>query len=197
MEEYDPVTDTWTRKADMPTGVWGVRACAVNGKIYAFGGRPLLTAKPTVQEYDPATDTWTLKSDMPVRTSSMASVVLCDKIVVMGGWLHSNAFPYTTVQVYDPEMDTWTIERDAPFQRACFSADVVNNRIYAIGGTDRPHPCPATSTVYELTINPPPPDFNGDGIVDSTDMCIMVEYALTPSLSSYLPVKPLPNSQEL
>jgi len=103
-------------------------------------------------------------------------VVLGDKIIVIGGWLWSMNDPYTTVQMYDPETDTWTIEGDAPFLRAAFSADVVNNRIYAIGGTDRPHPCPATSTVYELAINPPPPDFNGDGIIDSKDMWIMYNH---------------------
>jgi hypothetical protein len=84
--------------------------------------------------------------------------------------------PYRTVQIYDPQTDTWTIEDDTPFLRACFSADVVNNKIYVIGGTDRPHPCPATSTVYELVISGPQPDLNGDGIVDSADMCIMVDY---------------------
>jgi len=78
--------------------------------------------------------------------------------------------------MYDPETDIWTQEADVPFLRATFSADVVNNRIYAIGGTDRPHPCPATSTVYELTFNAPPPEFNGDGIVDSADICIMVDH---------------------
>jgi N-acetylneuraminic acid mutarotase len=175
VEEYDPVTDAWARKADMPTGVWGLCTEVVSGKIYALGGRTTAVARPYVQEYDPATDTWTRKSDMPVGTSNMGSVVLHDKIILIGGWLHSNAFPYTTVQVYDPEMDTWTIEGDAPFLRACFSADVLNNRIYAIGGTDRPHPCPATSTVYELTIIFPP-DFNGDFKIDIEDLIILIEH---------------------
>jgi len=176
VEEYDPATDTWTRKADMPFGVWGLCASVVSGKIYAIGGRPRLQAIPIVQEYDPATDTWTRKADMPIGTSQMGSVVLGNKIVVMGGWLWSANQPYTTLQIYDTETDTWTIEADLPFKRAVFSAEVVNNRVYAIGGTDRPHPCPALSTVFELTINPPPPDFNGDGMIDSVDMCIMVDY---------------------
>jgi len=103
----------------------------------------------------------------------MASVVLDDKIIVIGGWHWSLDFPYTTLQMYDPETDIWTREADVPFLRAAFSASVVNNRIYAIGGTDRPHPCPATSTVYEFG---PLLDFNGDGIVDSADMCIMVDH---------------------
>ena len=176
VEVYDPVTDTWTGKANMPFGVWNLRTTVVDGKIYALGGRPDWTARPYVQEYDPATDNWTRKNDMPVATLGMGSVVLGDKIIVIGGWLNSGNYPYTAVQMYDPETDIWTIESDAPFLRSVFSASVVNNRIYAIGGTDRPHPCPATSTVYELTISGPPPDFNGDGIVDATDICMMVDY---------------------
>ena len=186
VEMYDPETGTWTRKADM-SGTWTsmadmplaagmLNACVVRGKIYAIGGRPDLKSRTYVQEYDPATNSWTRKADMPVGTSQMASVVLGNKIIVIGGWLWSLNYPYRTVQMYAPETDTWTIEGDAPFLRAAFSADVVNNRIYVIGGTNRPHPCPATSTVYELTINPPPPDFNGDGKVDKTDMHIMVDH---------------------
>ena len=176
MEVYDPATDTWVRKANMLTGVWGLCANVVNGKIYVLGGRPGYTAIRNVQEYDPATDTWTRKANMPIGTSQMASVVLGDKIVVIGGWLHSNNPPYTALQIYDPETDTWTIGDDTPFLRAAVSASVVNNRIYVIGGTDRPHPCPATSTVYELVINGPPPDFSADGIIDSLDVCIMVDH---------------------
>jgi N-acetylneuraminic acid mutarotase len=174
VEQYDPATDTWTRKADMPTGVWGLCARVVDGKIYALGGRPGTNAIAAVQEYDPATDIWTQKADMPVATSQMDSVVLGGKIVVIGGWLNSGSYPYTAVQIYDPETDTWTIGADVPFLRAVFSADVVNNRIYAIGGTDRPHPCPATSTVYELTIGGEP-DFSADGVVDITDLLGLVE----------------------
>ena len=173
VEEYDPSTDTWAKKLDMPIGLWALSANVVDGNLYVLGGRPGYTAIPNVYEYDPATDTWKRKADMPIATSQMASVVLGDKIVVIGGWHWSNDFPYTAVQVYDPETDIWTIETDAPFLRACFSASVVNNRIYAIGGTDRPHPCPATSTVYEFG---PLLDFNWDGIVDATDVCMMIDY---------------------
>ena len=175
VEAYDPATDTWVRKADMSRGVLMLRASVVNGKIYALGGRPDLKSRAYMQEYDPATDTWTQKSDMPVATSQMASAVLGNKIVVVGGWLWSRDYPYTTVQMYDPETDTWTIEGDAPFLRACCSASVVDDRVYVVGGTNRPHPCPATSTVYELTISAPPPDFSADGSVDIKDLLILIE----------------------
>jgi N-acetylneuraminic acid mutarotase len=175
VEEYDPETDTWTKKADMLTGLHGLSANVVNGKIYAFGGRTNLQAVRYVQEYDPVTDIWIPKADMLLGVSEMSSVVLDDKIVVIGGWHWSADFPYATVQMYDPETDVWTIEGDAPFIRACSSTSVVNNRIYVIGGTDRPHPCPATSTVYELTIGGPAPDFNGDGMVDIKDLLRLIE----------------------
>lgn len=174
VEVYDPMTDTWTRKADMPWGIWGLSTSVVNGKIYAIGGTPEIIAVNIALEYDPATDTWTKKSRMPTASRGMDTSALCGKIYTIGGWPSSGTTPYSTVQVYDPATDTWTIEADAPFRRSCFSASVVDNRIYVIGGTNRRHPCPATSTVYEF--GAPPPDFNVDGIIDAADMLIMVDY---------------------
>jgi len=38
MEIYDPATDTWSTAVDMPTARGDFGTCAVNGRIYAFGG---------------------------------------------------------------------------------------------------------------------------------------------------------------
>jgi len=40
VEAYDPATDTWTKKADMPTArsLIGAAACVVDGQIYVSGG---------------------------------------------------------------------------------------------------------------------------------------------------------------
>ena len=40
IEEYDPMTDTWTKKADMPTARFAPATSAVNGFIYVIGGTP-------------------------------------------------------------------------------------------------------------------------------------------------------------
>jgi N-acetylneuraminic acid mutarotase len=48
---YDPVTDTWTEREDMPEGSGALMSAEENGKIYAIGGwngRPL----SNVEEYD-------------------------------------------------------------------------------------------------------------------------------------------------
>ena len=72
VEEYDPISSTWTRKTDMPiarTNMVGSSAL-VDGKIYIIGGDDNTTwGSPTVYEYDPATDTWTRKADMPTPTA--------------------------------------------------------------------------------------------------------------------------------
>jgi len=48
IQEYDPATDTWTNKTNMPTGRGSLACSEVNGKIYAIGGHPL----STTEEYD-------------------------------------------------------------------------------------------------------------------------------------------------
>jgi hypothetical protein len=79
------------------------------------------------------------------------------------------------VEQYDPVTDLWTIEADLPVPRAMFSANAVDGKIYAISGTDRSHPCPGLSTMYELTVSGASPDFNGDGIVDIKDLLRLIE----------------------
>jgi len=60
MEEYDPVTDTWATKAQMPTGRLYLAASSANQKIYAFGGSSSsgggAPAIDIVEEYDVSLD---------------------------------------------------------------------------------------------------------------------------------------------
>jgi len=62
-----------------------------------------------------------------------------------------------------------------PTPRGALSTSVVNDKIYVIGGTRTIDDALSTVEEYE----PKPPlvvDFNGDGIVDSTDLCILVDH---------------------
>jgi hypothetical protein len=79
------------------------------------------------------------------------------------------------VEAYDPVTDTWTTKADMPAARALLSTSVVDGKIYAIGGTRTTHPMTSTSTVYEYDPNPLVVDFNGDGIVDCADICMMID----------------------
>lgn len=137
VEEYDPVSDTWTKKADMPTARMNLSTCVVNGKIYAIGGYIRRdSAISIVEEYDPATDTWTKKEDMPTARSNFSTNAVDGKIYAIGGWGNwGNAIHLSAVEEYDPVKNRWRERKDMPVGRYSFSASVVNGKIYVIGGS--------------------------------------------------------------
>ena len=77
VEVYDPATDGWSRKTDMPTARSFAGTAVVDGKIYAMGGsagaRLNEPALAVVEMYDPATDTWTRKADMPAPRTDLTA----------------------------------------------------------------------------------------------------------------------------
>ena len=107
VEEYDPATNTWTRKADMPTARARLSTSAVNGKIYAIGGdiavSPNTTATSVVEEYDPATDTWIRVTDMPTARAYVSTGVVDGKIYAIGGLTQPNGAGIVgVVEEYEP-----------------------------------------------------------------------------------------------
>ncbi|NQT02781.1 MAG: hypothetical protein HQ580_12205 [Planctomycetes bacterium] len=65
VEEYDPATDTWTTKSEIPTARGFHSANVVDGRIYVFGGAtscPWCVRILTLEVYEPATDTWTRRA---------------------------------------------------------------------------------------------------------------------------------------
>jgi N-acetylneuraminic acid mutarotase len=179
LEVYDPATDTWATRSSMITPTCMAGACVVNGKIYVMGGVPggLLEdpAISIVQEYDPATDTWTPKANMPTARSGLSLSAVGGRVYAIGGGTFGGA-TFSTVEEYDPAADTWTTRPDMPTARLCLSTAVVNGRIYAIGGARDWYPASGMSTVEEYDPNPLVFDYNADGIVDSADICMMIDY---------------------
>jgi len=176
VEAYDPVSNTWTRKADMPTPRVCLSTSVVNGKIYAFGGTP---SQPwyrglfAVEEYNPATNTWTKKANMPTGRTFFSTSVVNGRIYAIGG-LTTDYNHLSPVEEYNPATDTWIRKADMPTARSALSTSEVNGKIYAIVGwlgSDT-----AISTVEEYDPHSLVVDFDGDGIVDGADMCIMVDY---------------------
>ncbi len=100
--EYNPQTDIWTKKNDMPSPRFGLGTYLVNGKIYAIGGsQSRNTTLATVEVYDPVTNTWETKPDMPFNSFDFARAVVDNKIYVISGssdWQTSDG----AVWEYDP-----------------------------------------------------------------------------------------------
>lgn len=90
VDEYDPVTDTWTAKASIANGRLDL-GVSVNsdGKIYAVGGSDSLTVQhysAEVNEYDSLTNIWTTKSQLPIALYGMGMALGGDgNVYVIGG----------------------------------------------------------------------------------------------------------------
>ena len=66
--EYDPSTDSWTKKADFPGGGWNyATGFSIKGKGYLGTGQDRITAdfKKDIWEYDLLNNTWIRKADFP------------------------------------------------------------------------------------------------------------------------------------
>ena len=92
VEAYDPKTDTWATRADMPTPRSHMTVSAVDGKIYAIGGGVSRIVagrsgeyRPLLEVYDTATNRWARAADLPTPRSVMSSSVVDGRIYVMGG----------------------------------------------------------------------------------------------------------------
>jgi N-acetylneuraminic acid mutarotase len=109
VEEYDPVSDVWREKADMPIAMDLFGTSVVNGRIYTVGGlRPIgqtwFRLSDTL-EYDPMTDKWVRRDDMPTRRAGLATATVNGRIYAIGGmfWdFGTNQFaPLAVVEEYN------------------------------------------------------------------------------------------------
>jgi len=87
VEVYDPTSDTWERKADLPTPRSALSLALLDGRIHAVGGEDLATGCTygRHEAYDPQTDTWTTLADQPVPRHAMVSAVVDGRWYLIGG----------------------------------------------------------------------------------------------------------------
>ncbi len=122
--------NTWTTKANMPTGRSGLAAAEINGKLYAVGGNN----GGVLQVYDPQTNSWMSLASMPAGRSGVAAAVIDGKLYAVGGLNFGT--PQNALQVYDPQTDTWTSKASMPTARGALGAAVIDGKLYAVGGTN-------------------------------------------------------------
>jgi len=117
--EYDPSTNTWTRKAHLP-GVPGARLTQAVG--FSIGNKGYVTTgllggaidspSKRLVEYDPATDTWTEKAHFAgaARFNAVGFSIGNKGYVGLGSDSRINAL--SDFWEYDPASDTWTRKAD-------------------------------------------------------------------------------------
>ena len=144
VEAYDPHTNIWEKKKEMPALRFQFGIGAAAGKIYVIGGSNFFENPwrfDLVEAYDPVSDTWAKRADMPTRRDGVGIAVIRDTIYAISGagWppVGNRGGPYLgTIEVYESRTNRWTKRPDMPNLRSGFSTIVIADKIYLIGGFD-------------------------------------------------------------
>ena len=123
VEAYDPRTDTWTQKKEMPISRFYFGLGVVAGKIYLIGGTTGLgegqeQRMDRVDIYDPATDTWAKGPKMPTRRNPGGVAVVSTRVYVIGGegWPLPQVWGADqflgSIEAYDPINRQWEKKKD-------------------------------------------------------------------------------------
>jgi N-acetylneuraminic acid mutarotase len=134
--EYDPATDTWTRKADVPeVGRTNAIGMSIGSKGYiGMGFYYYDTRRNDLWEYDPALDTWTRKADMPASPRfSPTAFSIGARGYICGGWYFQ---PLNDLWQFDPVKNSWTQKELFPgANRYNASGFAINGKAYfGLGG---------------------------------------------------------------
>jgi N-acetylneuraminic acid mutarotase len=152
---YDPATNTWTRKRDMPKvygelgrqypaggGVTGV----IGGKLYVVSGCYLKdptygslgqVCNPLFLRYNPATDRWVI---LPPPFTDPTHGEINDPSIggVIGGKFYVMAGSFSTTEahfaVYDPATNKWTTRTPLGQERQGAASAVLGSKLYVMGG---------------------------------------------------------------
>lgn len=159
VEAYNPQTDTWIEKKEMPVSRVEFDIGVVDGKIYIIGGAIRRDGGGKrigrVDVYNPATDTWVAGREMPTPRSSLGVEVVGNRIYAIGGrgWPPVRIGPHLMViEEYDSRSRQWQKKGDMLDTRDSFATVVVRNSIYLIGGVilaGFPHEYLASVNVYD------------------------------------------------
>lgn len=137
VEAYDATTNTWTRKALLPSKRAGTNGAGViGGKIYVTGGFDLSGAPTkTLYVYNPANDSWTRKADLPVTSGGGVTGAIHGKLYVLTGKCRAD-FCTTAGRLYryDPATNQWTRKADALEDHTFGIGGVIDGKFYVAYG---------------------------------------------------------------
>ncbi len=184
--EYDPASDTWRILPLMKAGRGSVGVAALDGKIYAVGGRnPDGQVVATHEVFDPATNTWKELAPLPRARDHTATVAADGKIHVIGGRtgaLDRQDRPARHLRSGDQHLDVRTAAADGA-QRARRHA--LQGLILVLGGELPPNTF-AQNEAYNpktkswRTLAPMPAGRHGTGAAVSGDNVYVAAGSLRP-----------------
>ncbi|MGE5281286.1 MAG: Kelch repeat-containing protein [Chloroflexota bacterium] len=158
---YDPVGDSFSAGADMPSPRAAGGAAVWHGKLIYAGGLGPEGSVARVDAYDPATDEWTRLANMPRPRDHFQAVIVGDELYAIGGRRTTGNEGRIEVEdlkpvdvldlpASDAELATaaWTpAVTSIPTDRGGLGVAAVGTCIYAIGGERATGPDEVTGAV--------------------------------------------------
>jgi N-acetylneuraminic acid mutarotase len=148
VEAFDPETEVWLSKPEMPTPRALMVTACIDNKIYAVGGMISRgggnTYYTTANEvYDPVSNTWSSLAPLPfnfVGNGVEGNYYICGgaingKIYVAGHG-RNNSSTMMNMYIYDPQNDTWEEIQESLefFNFDPYSSAVVGSDLYVSDG---------------------------------------------------------------
>ena len=140
VEAYDPATNRWSSKPDLPVGLHHTSAAVLDGSLYVVGGFTKSDDTPwnpssRVFQFNPTGETWVERAPLPTARGGLAVTTLQGKLVAVSGY-DGQRNP-AAVEVYDPDLDQWAAVAPLPTPRDHLAAVTIGETLYAIGGRVR------------------------------------------------------------
>ena len=133
--EYDPGRDTWRTLAPMKSPRGSVGLAALNGKLYAIGGRGVDTVTVATHEvYDPATNKWSELEPLPKARDHLAVVAVDGRIHAIGGRFNATVDNTGMHDVYDPAANSWKSAAPMPTPRSAMAVTFYRGLFVIAGG---------------------------------------------------------------
>jgi hypothetical protein len=130
VEAYDPKSNQWTQKSNLPKGLVFLTASVANGVIYAFMGTETFA-------YDPKTDRWTAKAQYSPWSYGLMSGTVDGIIYLFGGMSENMYGSFDFVLAYDPAQDRFSAQRKMPRPRLVAGCGVIDGKIYLAAGISK------------------------------------------------------------
>jgi C1A family cysteine protease len=142
--EYNPQTDTWLQKPDMPYISDSFAAISLKNKLYLFSNanEPLNYIKSDkvgeqksyVLEYDPVLETWAKRDNFIPVNIDFSLTTLNNKILLIGNY--DRYFDPNAVKLYATYEPGWIDDNLLPVSVYNHASTVCNNKIYTVEGTN-------------------------------------------------------------
>ena len=138
VDVYDPASDTWTRKKDMPAGLTHLDPAVVGNTLWLAGGFKGKHPGPVTAEvwkYDIAADAWTAGPPLPAPRAGGGLVAVGRSLHYFGGYKadrDTDAGEHWSLSLDGGK--EWRREADLPNPRGHVAAAVLDGKIYALGG---------------------------------------------------------------